>query len=144
MSTRIAASATTKKPPSPTTISAPLCTLEGPQPIFIELDAEAGLFRNVDVAIGVDLEGLGEHEVAVLWQPVRRVVRELDERAVRNGRRHVQVRGKAKAVRPGVRRKEQSCSLRDAGDLLRHGDAAGERAVRLIDVEAALVEVHLE
>src|SRR5438876_9790815 len=43
-----------------------------------------------------------------------------------------------------MRRKEQSRGLRHSRDLLRDGDATGERAVRLIDVQAAFVEVDLE
>src|SRR5258708_13542149 len=85
MSTRIAARATTKNAPSPTTINAPLCTLECFQALLVQLDAEAGLVRHVQVAVAVDVKGLCEHEVAVFGNPVRRIVWELDESTVRHG-----------------------------------------------------------
>src|SRR4051812_46787775 len=135
MSTRIAASATMKNAPSPMTISAPLCTLECLQPVLVELDAQAGLVRHVEIPIAVDLKGLREHEVAVLRGPVRRVVRELDERAVGDGGRELEVRCETEAVRPGVRCEEQSGRFGHAGDFLRDRDAAREGAVRLINVE---------
>src|SRR6266571_2615823 len=103
MSTRIAARATTKNAPSPTTMNTPLCTLDRLQPLLVQLDAEAGLVGDVQIAVAVDIEGLCEHEVAVFGNPVRRIVRELDEWAVRDGSGELKVRGQAEAVRPRVR-----------------------------------------
>ena len=46
--------------------------------VQVQLQAQAGLLRQVHIPLGVDADGLGEDEVAGLGRPARRVVGELD------------------------------------------------------------------
>src|SRR5437870_11779704 len=112
--------------------------------LFVQLDAEPCALRKVDVAFGVNLERLGEDEAAVLRRPVRRVVWELDVRDPRRSGGAMQVRDHPDAVRPRVRREHLARSLYHGPDFPSRGDPADERAVRLVDVETALLEIRLD
>src|SRR3989442_7849247 len=68
--------------------------------LFVQLDAEPCALRKVDVAFGVNLERLGEDEVAVLRKPVRRGVWGLDVREPRRSGGAKPGRGPSHALRP--------------------------------------------
>src|SRR5690606_37997898 len=72
--------------------------------VLVEHDAEARLVGHRDGAVGLDPDGLGEHEVAPLAGPPRRVVGELDVRPAAHAGDDVQVGQQADAVGPGVGR----------------------------------------
>src|SRR4051812_14505128 len=92
----------------PATSGSHLGTLDRFQPILVELDTESRLVGHVQVALFVQQQWLREHEVALGFRPVRRIVGVFDERAVGNGCRDVQIGGEAESVRPRMRRKQQS------------------------------------
>ena len=56
----------------------------------------------------------------------------------------MQVRDHPDAVRPRVRREHLARSLYHGPDFPSRGDPADERAVRLVDVETALLEIRLD
>src|SRR5438132_275242 len=111
--------------------------------LLIQLNAQTGALRQVDEALDVDVQRLGEDEVPVLRKPVGRVVRELDVGDPRRSCGAVQVRDHPDTVGPGVRREHLACSLDHGPDLAGRGGSADGRAVRLVDVEAALLEIRL-
>src|SRR5437763_926638 len=81
--------------------------------LLVEEKAEAGSVGHADVPLGVDPEGLGQHPVARVRGPAaRRIVRELEMRAVGDGRREMEVREQPHTVAPGVRNHETAFGLR--------------------------------
>ena len=86
---------------------------------------------------GIGRERLGEHEVAPLQAPFRRVERELEERRIGEARHQVGVGRHSHAVGPGVRREDEVMLLRHDRDAPQSGDAADERGIRLQHVDAA-------
>ena len=80
-------------------------------------------------------DGLGEHEVAPLRRPSRRVVWVLEIRSAAHAGAHVQVGEQTDAVRPRVRGEPAVAPQRQLGERARARDPEREHDVGLVDVE---------
>src|SRR5690242_14584677 len=106
-----------------------------PECVVVQDDAEPGLVADDKLAIGADLDRLGQHEVPPGRGPAWRVEWVLEERSAANAGGQVQVRQQADAVGPGVRAEHPALGQH----VLREGpcprDANGEHRVGLVYVQ---------
>ena len=94
--------------------------LEG---VLVQLDAEAWAIRQGQEPVGIWPYRLGEHEVAALGGPPRRVVRKLKEGRASDAGGEVEIGEQPDPVRPRVRREPESPCMDLLGKLARAEDA---------------------
>src|SRR5206468_1899208 len=109
------------------------------QQFLIDFHAEPRARRQTDVTLLVDLAPFHARDTLGIESLIVRV--ELVDEKEGNGSNHVQTGGNTKETSSTMRRQRHVIGLGNKGDLFHLTDAAAMAAVRLQDVETAVIQI---